>query len=227
MLCYSLLWKKLAEKYVRTEYYWWVIGAFTWCLLTKSSYYRGSNPQGSLLQKYRLVVFDTIFLFSLLRNGSLPACDGTFIAAVLDVDPIAVLKYEWLICSIPSRLWWSGAWWRQCSLTVKQETKRKSLGCSPQPPVLLSYPYFSWWFWGEHSCYCVNSGCSTRLLCLHSCSCVAEVSFRCFLLYQEVTAMCAQSTVRPADRKGSGEDYICRLETSKGVLEKSELQAKC
>ena len=57
-----------------------------------SSYYRGTNPQGSLLHENRLVVFDAIFIFSLLplRNGSLLAWDGTFIATVLDVDAIAV-----------------------------------------------------------------------------------------------------------------------------------------
>lgn len=38
--------------------------------------------------------------------------------------------------------------------------------------------------------------------------------------------MCAQSTVGPADRKGSRGDYICRLETSKEALKKPELEAK-
>lgn len=35
--------------------------------------------------------------------------------------------------------------------------------------------------------------------------------------------MCAQSTVRPTDRKGSGGYYICRLETSKEALERPDL----
>lgn len=58
----------------------------------RSSYYRGTNPQASLLHENRLAVFDTIFIFSLLplRNGSLPAWDGTFIATALHVGPIAV-----------------------------------------------------------------------------------------------------------------------------------------
>lgn len=58
----------------------------------RSGYYRGTNPQGSLLHENRLTVFHIIFIFSLLplRSGTLPAWGGTLIATVLDIFPIAV-----------------------------------------------------------------------------------------------------------------------------------------
>lgn len=81
----------------------------------------------------------------------------------------------------------------------------------------------SGWLWGDHSRYPVNSVCSTCLTCFHPHSPVAVVSFWHFPFYSESSVMCTQSTVRPTDRKGSGGYYICRLETSKEALEKSDL----
>lgn len=73
----------------------------------RSSYYRGTNPEGSLLHENRLVVSNTIFIFSLLplRNGNLPAQDGRFIAIAFEVDPIAPIGLNYISTSIPSHLW--------------------------------------------------------------------------------------------------------------------------
>lgn len=67
-------------------------GGFYLVPIYRSSYYRGTNPQGSLLHENRFFVFDTVLIFSLLplRNGRSLAHDGTFIATVLDAGPIAV-----------------------------------------------------------------------------------------------------------------------------------------
>lgn len=62
-------------------------GGFYLMPIYRSSYYRGTHPQGSLLHENRMVV---IFIFSLLplRNSGVSVRDGS--ATVLDVDPIAV-----------------------------------------------------------------------------------------------------------------------------------------